>query len=266
MDTEKLRYTLESLKCRVGSITEKIRSALGIKEAPLRCSAVILAAGSSVRMGRDKVEILTGGEPVVARTVRAFEESELIDEIVLVTREDRVEELAGVVSAQGFKKIKSVVAGGKTRQDSSLAGVLAVNPKAKLIAIHDCARPFVTQKIIQDTVRAAHESYAALPVIACSDTMKIKDGNFLGDTVDRDRLCRVQTPQVFRSDLIKGALTYVVKNHLPVTDDSSALAYLGFRTRAVQGDPDNIKLTTPEDMFFAEAIIGKRQSLSGVTA
>ena len=266
MDTEKLRYTLVSVKCRVESVVGKIRKILGVTEAPITCSAVILAAGSSTRMGRDKVEILAGGEPVVARTVRAFEESDLIDEIVLVTREDRLEELAEVVSSGGFKKIKSIVAGGKTRQESSMAGVMAVSPKAKLIAIHDCARPFVTGKVIADTVMAAHESYAALPVISCSDTMKLKDGEYLGKTVDRDSLLRVQTPQIFRSDLIKGALTYVVKNRLPVTDDSSALAYLGFRTRAVEGDPDNIKLTTPEDMFFAEAILKKRQALSGVTA
>ena len=239
-------------------ITEKIRRLFRSSEYVPKCSAVILAAGNSTRMGEDKIEMTTGGVPVIVRAVRAFEESDDIDEIILVTREDRVAEIAELVSGYGFSKLKSVISGGNTRVESSLAGVLAVRHSAELIAIHDCARPFVTGKIIHDAVTTAYRYYAACPVIPCTDTMKIMENGFLGGTVDRESLCRIQTPQIFNADLIKGALTYAVKNSLPVTDDTSAMEYLGYRTRIVDGDAENIKLTTPDDLIFADAIVGKR--------
>ena len=240
------------------SFSETAKKLLSRKKKPPVFSAVILAAGNSTRMGQDKVELRIGGEPVLVHTVRAFESSELVNEIVLVTREDRVQELADQVKEYGFAKVRTVIAGGKTRAESSLAGVMAVSKKAKLISIHDCARPFVTEKLIRETACAARDFYAAVPVVPVTDTMKFRSGEYLGDTVDRDALCAIQTPQIFHADLIKGALTYVVKNRLPVTDDSSAASYLGFRTRMVEGDRDNIKLTTPDDIAFAEAILKNR--------
>lgn len=240
------------------SFSETAKKLLSRKKKPPVFSAVILAAGNSTRMGQDKVELRIGGEPVLVHTVRAFESSELVNEIVLVTREDRVQELADQVKEYGFAKVRAVIAGGKTRAESSLAGVMAVSKKAKLISIHDCARPFVTEKLIRETACAARDFYAAVPVVPVTDTMKFRSGEYLGDTVDRDALCAIQTPQIFHADLIKGALTYVVKNRLPVTDDSSAASYLGFRTRMVEGDRDNIKLTTPDDIAFAEAILKNR--------
>ena len=245
------------------AITERIRKMTKKEKAPPFFSAVILAAGNSTRMGQDKIELSPGGIPVVVRAVRAFEESELVSEIILVTRWDRIQELADQIKEYGFQKMKAVIAGGSTRAESSLAGVLAADRNAKLIGIHDCARPFVSQRVIRDTACAARDYYAALPVVPVTDTVKLRDGDFLGELVDRESLCVIQTPQIFKADLIKGALTYVVKNHLPVTDDSSAVAYMGVKTRMVEGDRENIKLTTPEDMVFAEAIINKEKKETG---
>lgn len=242
------------------SFTDRIRALFRKKEKPAVFSAVILAAGNSTRMGRDKIELSAGGVPVVVRAVRAFEESELVSEIILVTREDRIEELAEQIREYGFHKVKAVIAGGSTRTESSLAGVMAADRRASLIAVHDCARPFVSRQVINDTACAARDFYAAVPVLPVTDTVKLRDGQFLGETVDRDELYAVQTPQIFRADIIKGALTYAIRNGISVTDDSSAVELLGFRTRAVPGDRDNIKLTTPDDIPFAEAIIRKREA------
>ena len=238
-----------------------LRKFLSRKKRIPTCSAVIVAAGASSRMGKDKICMEIGGVPVIIRAIRAFEESELIDEIVVVTREDRLSEISELISNYGFDKVTSVISGGATRFESSLAGVLSVRKEAKLVAIHDCARPLVSQRIISDTVYAASEFGAACPVVECTDTMKLKSGDYLGENVDRASLCAVQTPQIFSIDIIKGALTYVVKNNLPVTDDTSAVAYLGFKTRIVQGERDNIKLTTVEDIPYAEAILKKRGEL-----
>ena len=228
------------------------------KKEEIKCSAVILAAGSSTRMGKDKVFLEVGGKSVLIRSIEAFEENSYIDEIIVVTREDRIGDVSAIIAENNFKKVKSVIAGGNTRVESSLSGVMQIREKAKLVAIHDCARPFVTQKIINETVMGAHDYYAALPVIPCTDTVKIKNDGFLGPAIDRDILCLIQTPQVFNADLIKGALTYVLKNNLAVTDDSSALAYMGYKTKIIEGDTDNIKLTVPSDIPFAEAVLKKR--------
>lgn len=238
-------------------VMEKVKSLFSDGSRPF-CSAVILAAGNSVRMGEDKIEMASGSVPVFIRTLKVFEAVEAVDEIVLVTREDRMEALAQEVKDYGLTKVRSVIAGGKTRAESSLAGVTAVSPEAKIIAVHDCARPFVSERIITESIEAADRYYAAAPAVPCTDTLKVIDGEFMHGTMDRTKLCRIQTPQVFHADIIKGALSYVVKNQLPVTDDTSAVEYLGYKTRIIEGDSDNIKLTTPEDLIFAKAILRKR--------
>lgn len=241
----------------MGKVKTFFRNMFSEESRPF-CSAVVLAAGNSVRMGEDKIEMASGSLPVFIRTLKVFEAVEAVDEIILVTREDRMEALAEEVKNYGLTKVRSVVAGGKTRPESSLAGVTAASPEAKIIAIHDCARPFVSERIITECIEAANQYIAAAPAVPCTDTLKVIDGEYLSGTVDRAKLCRIQTPQVFQADIIKGALSYVVKNQLPVTDDTSAVEYMGYRTRLIEGDVDNIKLTTPEDLIFANAILKKR--------
>ena len=228
-----------------------------------RCSAVIVAAGYSKRMGSDKLRAELGGMPVLLRTLKAFEASPLIDEIVVVTRQDKLEEIAELCKNGEISKITNVVTGGKTRAESALAGVSATRRDAALIAIHDGARPLVTSELILRTIYAAEEYMAAVPVINSPDTLKLLDdkGN-IAATVDRDYTLRVQTPQVFAADIIKGALTAAVERGLTVTDDSAAVEMTGVKTRAVQGDEENIKITSPLDLELAAAILRMRGELA----
>ena len=243
---------------------EKLRKITDLfreKETVLRCSAVIVAAGSSERMGSDKLTAELGGMPVLARTLKVFDGCGAVDEIIVVTRADRIEEIAELCRQYGIRKIAKVLAGGATRVESELVGVSEAAPKASLIAIHDGARPLVTAELIERTVLAAKEHYAAVPVIPSTDTLKAVDGKgFVIGTVDRSTTFRVQTPQVFRADFIKGALTRAMEKNLPLTDDCSAIEMMGVRTMTVPGDEDNIKLTTPRDMILAEAILKAREA------
>ncbi len=229
------------------------------KEETPHCSVVVVAAGSSKRMGSDKIMANLGGMPVLARTLKAFENSKLVDEIIVVTKADRIEEIADACTKFGITKVQKVVCGGSSRMESALAGVSEVNPKAKLIAIHDGARPLVTDLIIKRTVYSAWEHLSAVPVLKNTDTLKeVDEEGVVVNSVDREKVVRVQTPQVFSADLIKGALTKAVTEKLQLTDDCSAMAMMGVKTFTVTGDEDNIKLTTPRDFFIAEAILRNR--------
>lgn len=223
------------------------------------CSAVIVAAGSSERMGSDKMALMLGDKPVLARTLKVFQDSPLVDEIIVVSKMDKLQDTADLCKEYGIEKISRVVAGGKTRTESALVGVSEVNPKARLIAIHDGARPLVTQDLILRTVYAASEHMAAAPAVSSVDTLKAVDSEgFIIGTVDRETTLRIQTPQVFRAEIIKGALTKAVEKGLVLTDDCAAAEMMGVRTKTVLGDDDNIKITTPKDMLFAAEILKER--------
>ncbi len=223
------------------------------------CSAVILAAGTSERMGEDKALMELGGMPVLARTLLVFQGCPLVDDIVVVTRMDKVMEIAGLCRKFGISKASQVITGGATRAESALAGVSAVKARASLIAIHDGARPLVTQELIERTVYAARDNMAAVPVIGSTDTLKaVDDRGFVSATVDRAKTVRAQTPQVFQADLIKGALTSAAAYGLTITDDCSAVERMGVKAITVQGEEHNIKLTTPDDMLLATAVLKDR--------
>lgn len=226
-----------------------------------KCTAVVVAAGNSTRMQKDKNVMELGGVPVIIRTLREFEASPFVSEIVLVTKAENIENLASLVKDYSLSKVKKVIAGGATRAESSLNGVLAAERGAKLIAIHDGARPFVTQGIIEDAINAARDYRAAVPIIKSVDTLRTFENGFISGNLDRDTVARIQTPQVFDADLIKGALTFAVSKELPITDDASAAALLGLKIKTVPGDEDNIKLTTPKDMDLAEMILKNRGEL-----
>ena len=239
----------------------RLRNRLRPKDEKPCCSAVIVAAGNSQRMGNDKLFSDLAGMPVLARTLSAFQRSDLVDEIVVVTRQDRIEDVAKLCKDFGIEKASKVITGGKTRMESALAGVSETRPGAKLIAIHDGARPLVTQELIARTVMAAHDHLSAVPVIASTDTLKrVDEKGVIAGAVDRSQIVRVQTPQVFSADLIKGALTHAVQKELSLTDDCSAMEYMGVNTQTVPGDEENIKLTTPWDMQIAESIMRGRLS------
>ncbi len=224
------------------------------------CSAVVLAAGGSVRMGSDKILARLGEIPVLARTLRPFQNSECIDEIVVVTSAEKLQEVTELCREYNIGKVSKVVTGGKTRAESALTGVSEVSAKAELIAVHDGARPLVTEDLIRRTVQAAAKNRAAVPAIRSTDTLKTagEDMAIVG-TVDRETTWRIQTPQVFQAILIKGALTKAMKQGLPLTDDSSAMDVIGVTTYLVEGDEENIKLTKPLDLLLAAAILRDRR-------
>ena len=239
---------------KVESITKPARRLLKLKS----CGAVIVAAGSASRMGGiDKIMAPLGGEPMIVRTVRTFQESDVIKEIVIVTRQDLIIPVMDLCSS--FSKVVAVVAGGSDRSESVWAGINTLSPKMKLVAVHDGARPFPSWQMIDRTVRAANSYGAAAPGVPVKDTVKVVQGGIVTATPDRSKLQAVQTPQVFDSELLKAALTKVKNDKVPVTDDCSAVEYLGMSVKIVEGDERNIKVTTPSDLKIAELFLEEMQ-------
>ena len=223
------------------------------------CSAVVVAAGSASRMqGTDKIFTPLGKRPVIAWTLQAFQDCGDVDEVILVVRPDSIPQAAGICAQYGFEKVTKVVAGGSTRAESVLNGAAAVSQRARLLAIHDGARPLVTAQLIGDVVKKAAETRAAIAAVPCVDTIKIQREGFITATPDRNTLVSVQTPQVFDADLIKGILTRAVEEKWPITDDASAAERCGVKVAVSTGSYDNIKITTPTDMVVAAGILARR--------
>ena len=235
---------------KINVLTKKIRKIL-----PLRsCGAVIVAAGNASRMGGiDKVMAPLGGEPMILRTVRTFQESDVIREIVVVTREDLIEKITALCA--GFDKVRAVVKGGNDRTESVQAGLNTLSKGMQLVAVHDGARPLITEAVIDRTVRAAHTYGAAAPAIPVKDTIKIAAGGLVKTTPDRNTLRAVQTPQVFDFDLLRAALKKAKQTGAAITDDCSAVELLGMSVKLVEGDEHNIKVTTPMDLKIAEMLM-----------
>ena len=218
------------------------------------CGAVIVAAGSASRMeGIDKIMAPLKGEPVILRSVRAFAACSDIRQIVVVTRPDKIQEIADLCS--DISKVKAVIAGGETRQESVRLGLAALSDQVTLCAIHDGARPLVSQDVISRTIRAAEKYHAAVPAIPVKDTIKTEKGGIVASTPDRSTLRSVQTPQVFDYDLLRGALEKAAKSGASVTDDSSAVELMGMSVKIVEGDERNIKITTPLDLKIGEILL-----------
>ena len=228
---------------------------LGRRALPLkRCGAVIVAAGSASRMGGiDKVMAVLGGEPMIARTVRAFQQCGAIADIVIVTRPDLIRPISALCAQ--MDKLRMVVAGGQSRQESVALGMNALPKGVELAAVHDGARPLITDAVIDRTVRAANSYGAAAPAVPVKDTIKVVRGGLVTDTPDRASLQAVQTPQVFDFDLLRGALKKAAEDAAAVTDDCSAVERLGMAVKIVEGDERNLKVTTPMDLKIAEMLL-----------
>lgn len=228
------------------------------KQRPdVRCSVVVLAAGSSRRMGQDKIMLHIGDIPVVVHTLRAFEAVSEVAEVVVVTREDLVPEIAGLCKVFDLRKVTKVVHGGASRAESARIGTLEVDPEAKLIAIHDAARPFASEGLIRTVILKAAETGAAAPAVPVKDTIKVAQDGVIEYTPDRATLFAVQTPQVFDADLIRAALQKAVDDGTEITDDCSAVERLGMKVSLTDGDERNFKLTTPADLTLAELLVSE---------
>ena len=233
-------------------VTRPMRKLLNLK---LRyCGAIIVAAGSASRMGGiDKIMAPLGGEPVIVRTVRQFQNCDAIREIVIVTRSDLIIPIMDL--CHGFDKVKAVVMGGDSRDASVSMGMNTLSAKCRLVAVQDGARPFADWQLIDRVVRAADTYGAAAPAIAVKDTVKVVKGGIVKETPDRSTLKAVQTPQVFEFNMLRGALKKAKQDGLAITDDCSAVEHMGMSVKIVEGDERNIKITTPLDLKIAELIL-----------
>lgn len=225
------------------------------------CAAVVAAAGGSTRMeGKNKLFLEIGGMPVLARTLTALEKCARVREIVVVTREEDLTAVTELAIQYQISKAAKVVLGGATRTESVNIGLMHVSPDIPYIAVHDGARPFVTERILNEALDAAAAHKAAAPAIPVTSTVKQAKNGFVVKTVDRRDLFEIQTPQVFASDLIKAALQNAVDKQLYITDDCMAVEALGGAVRLTAGSRENIKLTTVSDMAVAEAILKTREA------
>lgn len=230
------------------------------KKQGVHCAAVLVAAGSASRMqGTDKIFAPIGGEPLIAHTIRAFEQCPSVSEIVVVTRQDLVAPMAELCRSISADKVTKIIPGGASRPESVNLGLNHVSGDTTLAAIHDGARPFVTPELIERTIEKAVLFHAAAPAIPVKDTIKTAQNHIVTGTPDRSELFAVQTPQIFDFDLLRAALQQAMERQLPITDDCSAVEALGMSVYLTQGSDENLKITTPTDLILAEAIFQNRR-------
>ena len=225
-------------------------------EKELFVSAVIAAAGSSQRMGTDKQFLLLDGMPVLARSIDILQKSDCIDEIIVCTKADNLPRVNSLVKQYDFTKVACVCEGGDTRVKSVRNAITHCSEKTEILAIHDGARPFVSEETVRKTVEAAAENGAAACAVKVKDTIKQTDENcFVTATPKRSSLWAVQTPQVFSFEIYKKALENAPEG---VTDDCMIVEAAGQRVKLTEGEYTNIKITTPDDILTAQAILKGR--------
>lgn len=231
----------------------------------MKATALIPAAGRGERFGRgsNKVFAPVAGKPILAHTLAVFEACDAIDEIVLVTGRHELEAAGDLVGRFGFTKISHIVPGGDTRQDSVYAGLLKVT--SEIVAIHDAARPMVTCDIIRRSIEEAEKSGACIAAVPVVDTIKSADSDMaVIGTVDRSNLYSVQTPQTFRTSLIREAFEKAFAEGFYATDDAALVENLGHKVSIVPGSYDNIKITTPSDLELANMKLGGGETRTGM--
>jgi 2-C-methyl-D-erythritol 4-phosphate cytidylyltransferase len=222
-------------------------------------SAIIVAGGSSQRMGFDKLLALLGDQPVLVHTLDVFERTSCVDEIILVGHGERVGKLQELVKSNEFQKVRAVVRGGKHRQDSVRAGLERLAPGAKHVAVHDAARPLVMPEQIERVFALAQQHGAAALAEPVTDTLKRADENRLvTGGVAREGLFAMQTPQIFSRDLLLSAYAGVVEKNLSITDEVSAVEHIGAKVVLVPNDEFNFKITYPRDLVLAQSVLTRR--------
>jgi len=224
-------------------------------------TAIIVAAGSSQRMGFDKLFALLGEKPVVAHTLNAFERTDCVEEIILVGREKRLAELGELVRQAELKKVRHVVPGGVHRQDSVRIGLSLLAPTVRYVAVHDAARPLITSNQIERVLAACRIHGAAALAEPITDTLKRADqDHFVCGGVDRAGLYAMQTPQIFSREILIEAYEAVAAKGLSITDEVSAVEQLGRKVLLVPNDEFNFKITYPRDLLLAQSFLSRRYS------
>jgi 2-C-methyl-D-erythritol 4-phosphate cytidylyltransferase len=217
-----------------------------------KVSAIIVAAGDSQRMGGiDKLFAPLGGKPVLARVLDVFEACKKVDQVVLVMGAKNIDEGRRIAALAKWTKLTDIRLGGKRRQDSVAEGLKAIK-ECEWLVIHDGARPFVTAELIERGLEAAKETGAAVAALPVTDTIKhVTDHEIVRQTLPRENLRSIQTPQVFRFDIIKNTYKFVPGN---ATDDAALVEKAGYKVKLYTGAYDNIKITTPIDLAMAEVL------------
>jgi 2-C-methyl-D-erythritol 4-phosphate cytidylyltransferase len=221
-------------------------------------SAIIVAAGKGTRMGPniDKLFLEAAGWPIVAHTWKRFAQAADIHEIIVVVREGMQPAFLELAEQYGLNKPFRIVAGGAERQDSVWNGLQALAPSSEIVAIQDGARPCTSESVISATIAAARETGAAVAAQPVTDTIKeTADGRNILRTLERSRLWAVQTPQTFRVDVIRHALSTVRSRSLQVTDDTAACELIGQAVRLVKTTTPNPKVTVPGDLAYVEMLL-----------
>ena len=222
-------------------------------------TAIIVAAGSSRRMSSDKLFEIMAGKPVIAHTIDAFELADSVGEIIVVTRDDRCNEIRKLTCNQSFKKVRAIIAGGERRQDSVRAGLENLRRDARYIAVHDAARPLVRPEQIERVFERCRVHGAAALAEPVNDTLKRADIDLVvTDSVDRHQLYAMQTPQIFERAWIEEAYRDVYAKKVSVTDEVSAVERLGRKVFLVPNDDFNFKITYPRDLPLAEFVLNQR--------
>ncbi|HEY5232808.1 MAG TPA: 2-C-methyl-D-erythritol 4-phosphate cytidylyltransferase [Verrucomicrobiae bacterium] len=219
-------------------------------------SAILVAAGKGVRMGADKLWLEIAGRPVVAHTWKSFNDAKCVDEIIMVVRDGTQENFLELAAKFHFQKPFRIVVGGAERQNSVWNGLEALSPKTEIVAIQDAARPCTTEELIAATIEAARETGAAVAAQQITDTIKESgDGKTVSRTLDRSKLWSVQTPQTFRVEVIRRAISAARQKNLVFTDDTAACELIGQPVQLVQSAKPNPKVTVPGDLPFIETLL-----------
>ncbi|MDP2208475.1 MAG: 2-C-methyl-D-erythritol 4-phosphate cytidylyltransferase [Bacteroidota bacterium] len=217
-----------------------------------KVGVVIPAAGIGRRLGSNKPKqfLEIDGIPILQITLQKFQACDAVDCIVVVSHADFIHEVTDLVKKNNFTKIASIVNGGEHRQDSVWNGLKEIiKNNVEIILIHDAVRPFVTDEIIKDVITASEKFGAAVPAVPLKDTIKVSDEKgFLIETLDRNKLFAIQTPQGFQKDLIVKAFEKAYVDNYYATDDANLVERLGEKIKLIEGDYKNIKITTKEDL------------------
>lgn len=248
----------DKLPRRIASV---LKAVSGKPDPKYFTSAVIVAAGSSRRMeGASKQMLNLCGMPVIVHTLRAFGNTPCIHEIIVVAKPSEIPVYDGLIKRYDLKKIAAVIPGGETRQDSVRLGLDAVNPKSSYIAISDGARCLVTVDMITRVCRNAYLHDAATAAMRTVDTVKIGDKNaYIDSTPDRKHVWLAQTPQVFKTNLYRAAAYSALQKNFSGTDDNCLVEEIGYPVKLVECGRENLKITTPADLYLAEAILRYRR-------
>jgi len=220
--------------------------------------AIIAAAGVGRRMAgkRPKQFLELAGVPIIFHALRAFENCDVIQQIVVALAADEADAFPSKAKAYGITKLTAVVKGGETRAASVLEGLRAVDPATEVVAVHDSVRPFVTADEIVRTIAAAEREGAAILVATPVDTIKEVKDDVVSRTLDRSTIRYALTPQCFQYELLRRAYNLVDVSDVSLTDEASVVERMGAKIVTVEGHPRNIKITRPEDLLIAEAILG----------